>query len=461
MDEAIRRALDELVAAQFALPVDVIGPDTGPDQVPTWDSLAQIQLVVRVERRFSVRLSVDDVMAIETVADLRRALARALGASAPPTPRADPSPRTTVPLHGPSEVYWGSTGLARWVPAGTSRIALVHGPTTTRLPDGAFAGVDAEVRSFTRDRGEPTAAGIERLAAELAAFEPGLVVAIGGGSTIDTAKLARARAEVAHFALDGRALGDTPTWRSRLWAIPTVFGSGAEVSGAAVYARASEASARVVVFSRSLMPDVAFLDPALAREAPARACWAAALDAVAHAVEAATSTLDHPLATGFAHLALRDGERLLARAGTPFGDRERDVAARVGYYAGVAQQHRSVGACHALAHQLGAHGLAHGQAVGLLLGSVIAFNDRHAPGVYDALLASTGIGDLDLLATTIDRAVEATGLVPAPDVLARIEAERVAIARGALADRAAATNPVPLDVAALAAILDAALGRWA
>ena len=148
------------------------------------------------------------------------------------------------------------------------------------------AGFDAHV--YDGFAGEPRALDVDR-AAELARQTGArLVLGLGGGTALDTAKLAACCA-ASGLAASAYALCATPLPANRLpiIAVPTTAGTGSEVTRVSVFADASKV--KVWAWGEELKPDVAILDPELTVAVPPHVTAATGLDAMVHAIEAATN----------------------------------------------------------------------------------------------------------------------------------------------------------------------------
>lgn len=282
------------------------------------------------------------------------------------------------------------------------------------------------------------------------------IVAVGGGSVLDTAK-----AVAALLAKGGRLqeLEGFATVRSKLLplvGVPTTAGTGAEATQFVVVAD-REAGRKIILSDTSLVPTLAVLDPELVVGLPAHITAATAVDALTHAVEAAASRMRNPFGTALAVEAARtitadDGlARCLAEPG--------DVVARgrlltAACLAGHAISANMLGACHAFAHALGAlKGVPHGVANGLFLVPVMRLNLEKARGAYAHLgLALGGQGDETALAehaiATVERVVHEVAKIPtrlrAVDVR---EEDLPRFTQLVLADPDLATNPVQINEA--------------
>ncbi len=310
----------------------------------------------------------------------------------------------------------------------------------------------------------------EDAAEGLAAYRAGEcdgVVAVGGGSAIDGAKLVALL--VNHppplSRYDDAAGGDRFVTGPvpPLVAIPTTAGTGSEVGRSAV-ATLPDTGRKTVIFSPRLMPRVAVCDPALTVGLPrALTAWTG-MDALTHAVEAYVATGFHPLADAVAVDAIRRVARALpvaVRDGT-------DLAARtdmmVAAMEGAMAFQKGLGASHALAHALtplcGVH---HGLANAIVLATVAAWNAPAAParlarvavalgepeGPDDAALASRAAARIAALAREL-------GIPPRLRDAGVREEDLPAVAAKAFEDASHRTNPRPCTEADLLALARAA-----
>ncbi|MBV7298171.1 iron-containing alcohol dehydrogenase [Enterovibrio paralichthyis] len=221
------------------------------------------------------------------------------------------------------------------------------------------------------------------------------VLAIGGGSPIDCAKVIAAR--VTNQKSIKRLAGLLKVWRTPapLFAIPTTAGTGSEVTVAAVISEPKHHQ-KTPLMDPKLVPLMAALDPTLMTELPPSITAATGMDALTHAVEAylsnnattetdAYATAALKLIHGNLLAAYKDGKSLKVRLNM----------AMASYYAGLAFTKASLGYAHAIAHQLGAkYGTPHGVANALAL-----------PLVLDASLpsATSRMAKLALLTERGDR----------------------------------------------------------
>ncbi|EJD6677583.1 iron-containing alcohol dehydrogenase [Pseudomonas aeruginosa] len=276
---------------------------------------------------------------------------------------------------------------------GARRIMLVCDPGIVRLgfaeqAQAALLKAGCSVALFDQVVADPPAGVVTQAVSQARAFEADGVLGLGGGSSLDAAKLVALliNSEQPLAALYGtdKAHGQ----RTPLVLVPTTAGTGSEVTWVSVIT--DEQQRKQAVYAPQLMPDVAVLDPDLTLGLPAQVTAATGLDAMVHAIEAYTSrTRKNPISDGLATAALgllggnlrqvlADGKNVQARAAMLQGS----------LMAGMAFVNASVAAIHALAYPLGARfHIPHGHANALVMAPVIRFNLAAAQRQYAELAA--------------------------------------------------------------------------
>jgi alcohol dehydrogenase len=378
-------------------------------------------------------------------------------------------------LRAPSQVLFG-TGMA----AAAGRVAIGHGRRVLVITDPVIAGtpgfatvVDSltglEVTVFTDAVVDVPSSAVDAAVSLGAAAEPDAIVAVGGGSVIDLAKVTALL--LAHGAplADYYAVQSVPGPIMPLIALPTTAGTGSEATPVAVITDPST-EMKIGVASPHLIPRHAICDPLLSIGAPPVVTAHSGIDALAHAIESFMAAREKPspelvlgrpqvgknllsdvmAVTAAGHIfrnlprAVEDGTDLEARTGMLYG----------ALLAGIAFGNSGVSAAHALQFALGAatH-TSHGLGTGLLLPYVMEYNRAARPGEIAELSSLMG-GD------AVSQ-VHALGLkIGLPRSLAEI-----GVAQGDLRGMAEASagikrlvdnNPQRLDADALEAILDAA-----
>lgn len=202
------------------------------------------------------------------------------------------------------------------------------------------------------------------------------LVALGGGSVIDTAKAANVL--VSEGGDDLRAYSGTGVVKRRLrplFVLPTTSGTGSEATSVAVI-RDTEAGVKLPFVSPYLLPDAAVLDPRLTLGLPPYFTAATAMDAMTHAVESYLCLAKNPLSDAYATAAIaRISQNLVAVLDAPKNAERRLELALAATMAGVAFSNSMVGLVHSLGHSVGAicH-VPHGVCMSVLLPYVLEFN---------------------------------------------------------------------------------------
>lgn len=235
---------------------------------------------------------------------------------------------------------------------------------------------------------DPPEARILAAVAAAVAARAGTIIGIGGGSSLDTAKLVALLAATPQelSAVYGIGLAKGP--RLPLIQIPTTAGTGSEVTPIAIVTTPTQEKKGVV--SPLLYPDLAILDAELTLGLPPAVTAMTGIDAMVHAIEAYTSRIKkNPLADSLAREALRLLYVNLPRVLANGHDVEARSAMLAGaMMAGMAFANAPVGAVHALAYPLGGHfHVPHGLSNALVLAPVLAYNLPEAEAAYAELAA--------------------------------------------------------------------------
>lgn len=235
------------------------------------------------------------------------------------------------------------------------------------------------------------------------------IVAIGGGSVIDTAKgvrLVLSQDTDDIFSISG--LENVTNGRHIPFVVvPTTAGTGSECTGVAVI-KNDENGVKMEFLSPFVEPDVAVIDPRMTEGLPPKATASTGMDALCHAVEACTCLQANPLSTAYGTAAIRLIAQNLETATVNGKNREaRFNMALASTMAGIAFSNSMVGAVHAIGHALGGVcGVPHAVAMTILLPHVMRYNLSHSSGDYAALLPWL-VGMDAAMATPADKRAEA------------------------------------------------------
>ncbi|WP_368159308.1 iron-containing alcohol dehydrogenase [Aeromonas sp. R5-3] len=227
---------------------------------------------------------------------------------------------------------------------------------------------------------DSSTAVVERIATRHRELGCDSLVALGGGSVIDTAKAVNILASMGgERLLDYAGAGCLTRPLQPLAVVPTTAGTGSEVTLVAVIK--DEASGRKVPFtSPFLLPQLAVLDPRLTQGLPLNITAATAMDAMTHAIEAFIGTAKNPVSDALALIAVEKIANALPQVlSNPQDKQLRLQLAEGSTLAGMAFSNSMVGLVHALGHSLGARcHLPHGLCMNLFLPTVLDYN---RPGI--------------------------------------------------------------------------------
>ena len=300
--------------------------------------------------------------------------------------------------------------------------------------------------------------GVQRMLEYL----PDAIVAVGGGSALDSAKAIR------EFALSTNPYADVA-----LIAIPTTSGTGSEVTSFAVV-NDTEAKIKYPLIAPSLSAEEAILDAELVRSVPPDVTADTGMDVLTHAIEAYVSTNHNEFSTALAEKSIEIIGVFLLRAylnGEDMHARQKMHVASC--LAGLAFNSASLGLTHGMAHQLGANfHIPHGRANAMLLPHIIEYNadihknsssqSEYLPSVkrYSTIAHILGLSSYNKVMSVrsliqwiqfmnqdmgIPARISEMGTVSVNDYMSKVEA----MADAALEDACTATNPRTPDKEAI------------
>ena len=288
-----------------------------------------------------------------------------------------------------------------------------------------------------------------------------MLVAVGGGSSMDCAKgIGIVHANGQHI-LSYEGADKIPLPGPPLICIPTTAGTSADVSQFTIINDTAR-KVKIAIVSKALVPDVSLLDPRLTVTMPPKLTAHTGLDALTHAMEAYASNASSPMTDILALEAIRVIGRSLPQA----YDAPNDIQARsrmlhASLLAGLAFTNAILGAVHAMAHSLGGFlDLPHGQCNAILLDHVVRRNYDAAPERYQEMAKALGaVGGQGLAALiTALRALKArVGVTQTLGNLGVRQADIPSLAAKAWRDPCLATNPAPLTQADLEELFREAL----
>ncbi|MHB8953888.1 MAG: iron-containing alcohol dehydrogenase [Pirellulaceae bacterium] len=336
---------------------------------------------------------------------------------------------------------------------------VLAGHTHRGLAALAKAGLQTEL--FDQVHENPTTDDVAAGVAAARRFAPDLLIGLGGGSSLDCAKGVNFLYTNGGRMQDYWGVGKAQRPMLPMIAVPTTAGTGSEAQSFALISDA-QSHVKMACGDKKAACRVAVLDPRLTLTQPRRVTALTGIDAVAHALETYVSNKRNPLSQMFS----REAWRLLAANFGRVLAMPDDMAARGAMqlgacFAGLAIENSMLGAAHGLANPLTAHyGIAHGQAVGLMLPHVIRFNAAEVGSAYGELLQFDGGCD-ECPAGNADAsglAAFVTGLASQAGLETRLadcgveESRLPTLATEATRQWTASFNPRPVDEAAMLAI---------
>ncbi len=206
---------------------------------------------------------------------------------------------------------------------------------------------------------DPPLESVAKCIKEIREYNPDCVIAVGGGSAIDTAKAVIYYGKV----------------NVRFVAIPTTSGTGSEVTSFSVITDSAK-GVKYPLVSDDMIPDIAILDTEFVKSVPAHIVADTGMDVLVHAIEAYVSTASNEFSNAFAEKAIKlVWDNLYKSYSQPDNFDSKDKMHKASLMAGLAFNSASLGLNHAMAHNMGAKlKIPHGRVNAMLLPRVIEFN---------------------------------------------------------------------------------------
>ena len=352
-----------------------------------------------------------------------------------------------------TRVISGPGAVAKLADLGAKRAFLVTDPyfhnngTAQKIAERTGA---EQTEIFSGVKPDPAVELAAEGAAKLKAFDPDVVIALGGGSAMDCAK-----------AMKWFGKRD-----ARFVAIPTTSGSGSEVTDFAIL---TYENVKHPLIDPGLRPDVAILDSDLLGELPPSLVADAGFDVISHAVESYAAAGAGVFTDALARDSFR---RVYENLPSSYrGSREvRLEIHQAATMAGVAFTQAGLGLCHALAHALGGvFHIPHGRLNAILLPAVIRCNMPAAGKKYAELARAVGIGsaaDSVAVRNLCNGLIRLRKELALPETLAQagvasreVAGKREEIVKAALGDPCCKTNPVKVEAGMVRQILEEVTGR--
>lgn len=243
--------------------------------------------------------------------------------------------------------------------------------------EAAFESTDAKIAAIFDNVPPDSSLGTVRSAAQLYRdHDCDAIIAVGGGSVIDTSKATNILvSEGGDDLLKYSGAHNLPKPLKPFFVIPTTSGTGSEVTMVAVVSD-TEKNVKMPFASYYLMPHAAILDPRMTQTLPPHLTAMTAMDAMTHAVEAYTCMAANPISDAYATAAVKKvSANLFNVLDNPTDAQGRLELAQASTMAGIAFSNSMVGLVHSLGHALGAVAhLPHGLCMNLFLPYVLEYN---------------------------------------------------------------------------------------
>ncbi len=331
------------------------------------------------------------------------------------TPAAfDWQPRTRI-IFGPGSLE-KIGGLARETGAKHALLVTDKGIASVGHPERARAAMEAAgvaVTIFDAVHENPTTSDVRHCMEIAGAAKVDLFVGLGGGSSMDTAKACNLLFTNGGEMKDYWGVGKATKPMLPFIAIPTTAGTGSECQSAALIMD-EVTHHKMACLDSKISARVALLDPELTLSQPARVTACTGMDAISHAVETAVTRKRTDISGIFSREAFRlcfeSFSRILANPADLDARSQMQLGAA---HAGTAIECSMLGAAHSAANPLTSrHGVVHGQAVGLVLPSIVRFNatEPAAAAGYEELCRATGLPDIESLACALEEILRLAGL---------------------------------------------------
>lgn len=299
----------------------------------------------------------------------------------------------------PPKIYFkqGATGFALRELKGKKKAFIItdkplFGLGYTDKITSVLEELDIAYQIFSNVNPDPDTATIENALKIVRNLEPDVIIALGGGSPMDAAKIVWLMYEHPEVKFDDLAMRfmdirkricEFPDLGSKatMVAIPTTSGTGSEVTPFAVITD-SETHIKYPIADYALTPNMAIVDPDLVKSMPRGLAAASGIDSLTHALEALVSILATPFTDGIAyeaiHLIFENLEKSVNDG--PNNPQARENMHYAATMAGMAFAQAFLGVCHSMAHKLGSeYNIPHGIANALMISQVIKFNSNERP----------------------------------------------------------------------------------
>ena len=313
-----------------------------------------------------------------------------------------------------------------------------------------------DVHVFDGAQENPTTANVDDGLAIAKDYQPDVLIGLGGGSSMDCAKGINFLVSCGGKMQDYWGVGKATGPMLPLIAIPTTAGTGSEMQSFALISD-KDSHIKMACGDKRAAAKIAILDPVLTLTQPHSVTVLTGIDAISHAIETSVTTKRDETSIEFSYKAWKalamNFSKVLAH---PDSVKARSKMQLGAAQAGIAIENSMLGAAHALANPLTAeYGIAHGQAVGVMLPHVVNYNATKCESDYQMLMKEIGeSGGSYELAQMLTRFCEEGGLKIRLQDLGVEEEKLSTLADAAAVQWTGTFNPVSVDSPSLLAIYE-------
>ena len=345
----------------------------------------------------------------------------------------------------------------------SSRVAVIHGSSLNEdYKTKVLKSLSAFEISFVEKKwqGEPTLNSLSETIADIEKIKPDMIIAIGGGSVIDGAKMVRTYYEFPFFDMNNTKFSML-NWKTNFVAIPTTIGSGAEISSASVMYNDSNKSKEFVI-SHKFIPEIIILEASLIVNAPKKMLLSSMVDALSHCIEGYMSNIDNLLIDSYAEKAIQIISKYYQVVSKGIDKENLNKLQLASVFAGMVQNHCIVGATHAIAHQMSAFGLSHSNAISIFLPSVIRKNikNKESNNRFEQLAIHSGFSKGSKLLDFVEDVISSFDLQKEKSILLdnrEIILSDDSLFERALSDKGGQGNPISMNKEFLQDIIKTAI----
>ena len=369
-------------------------------------------------------------------------------------------------VFGADEVFSGPGSFVSLASVQASKVFIIAAPSFLKNSDHndllQKVFKRSSVRVFEAPPGEPIIENMSDVFDSIFDFNPDWIIAIGGGSVIDLAKLTWIFYENPDLTEEDLIKPFTiPRLRgkAKFAAIPTTAGTGSEMSSSAVFQFKKNGKKNFAV-SHELLPDIAVLDPRFIITAPRDVKINSALDALSHALEGYVSLFTNNYIKDLAELSCRNILQSIIKYVEDEDNIEiADIILRASNIAGIVQNISIPGLGHALSHQFARFKIEHGKACGFFLPYAMQtnINNEKVKLAYDQLSKNLGLSSAENLIKTIEDLNESLSVSIDSDIIEKAIGTEGFI-EDVMNDPTGRANPLTLDRSIITKVLNLSVG---